>query len=207
MSDAPSESRLDDLTSWHADWKGLRVAVLGLSVTGFSVADTLAELGADVLVVTEKADEEYERLLPVIGARLWTGPLDAGARRSSSTSRPRSSSRRPGSRRSIRSSNGLAETGVAAVGRHRARLARARQGRAGRWHRPPTGCSSPARTARPPPRGSPRRCSSRAACVRPRSATSARPCSTRCATRAGFDALVVELSSHQLWYLGLQSGP
>ena len=68
--------RLHALTSWHADWKGLRVAVLGLSVTGFSVADTLAELGADVLVVTEKADEEYERLLPVIGARLWTGPLD-----------------------------------------------------------------------------------------------------------------------------------
>ena len=35
--------RLDELTSWHADWKGLRVAVLGLSMTGFSVADTLAE--------------------------------------------------------------------------------------------------------------------------------------------------------------------
>ncbi|MFC8682730.1 UDP-N-acetylmuramoyl-L-alanine--D-glutamate ligase [Microbacterium ureisolvens] len=71
-----SSDRLSALTSWHADWKGLRVAVLGLSVTGFSVADTLAELGADVLVVTERADEEYERLLPVIGARLWTGSLD-----------------------------------------------------------------------------------------------------------------------------------
>ncbi|MBN9195742.1 MAG: UDP-N-acetylmuramoyl-L-alanine--D-glutamate ligase, partial [Microbacterium sp.] len=69
--------RLDGLTSWHADWKGLRVAVLGLSVTGFSVADTLPELGADVLVVTESADAEYARLLPVIGARLWAGPLDA----------------------------------------------------------------------------------------------------------------------------------
>ncbi|WP_297950809.1 UDP-N-acetylmuramoyl-L-alanine--D-glutamate ligase [uncultured Microbacterium sp.] len=69
--------RLEGLTSWHADWKGLRVAVLGLSVTGFSVADTLAELGADVLVVTESADAEYARLLPVIGARLWAGPLDA----------------------------------------------------------------------------------------------------------------------------------
>jgi UDP-N-acetylmuramoylalanine--D-glutamate ligase len=67
--------RLDTLTSWHADWRGLRVAVLGMSVTGFSVADTLAELGADVYVFTEAADEEYERLLPVIGARLWTGPL------------------------------------------------------------------------------------------------------------------------------------
>ncbi|MEV8268056.1 UDP-N-acetylmuramoyl-L-alanine--D-glutamate ligase [Microbacterium sp. NPDC076911] len=72
-----SISRLGPLTSWHADWKGLRVAVLGLSVTGFSVADTLAELGADVLVLTEHAAEEYATLIPVIGARLWTGPLDA----------------------------------------------------------------------------------------------------------------------------------
>ncbi|MCX6502276.1 MAG: UDP-N-acetylmuramoyl-L-alanine--D-glutamate ligase [Microbacterium sp.] len=69
-------TRLDPLTSWHADWRGLRVAVLGLGVTGFSVADTLAELGADVLVVTERAEEEYARLLPVIGVALHTGPLD-----------------------------------------------------------------------------------------------------------------------------------
>ena len=64
------------ITSWNADWRCLRVAVLGLSVTGFSAADTLAELGADVLVVTETAGEEYARLVPVIGARLWVGPLD-----------------------------------------------------------------------------------------------------------------------------------
>ncbi len=70
-------ARLDALTSWNADWSGLRVAVLGLSMTGFSVADTLAELGARVLVVTERAEEEYARLLPVIGADLWEGPLDA----------------------------------------------------------------------------------------------------------------------------------
>ncbi|MFL0566761.1 UDP-N-acetylmuramoyl-L-alanine--D-glutamate ligase [Microbacterium sp. 179-I 1D1 NHS] len=68
---------LDRLTSWHADWSGLRVAVLGLSMTGFSVADTLAELGSDVLVVTETASEEYARLLPVIGARLWEGALES----------------------------------------------------------------------------------------------------------------------------------
>ncbi len=66
---------LDELHSWHADWRGLKVAVLGLSVTGFSAADTLAELGAEVLVVTEHAADEYARLLPVIGARLWAGPL------------------------------------------------------------------------------------------------------------------------------------
>lgn len=69
--------RLDALRSWYADWRGLRVAVLGLSMTGFAAADTLAELGADVLVVTESADPEYERLLPVIGARLRVGALDA----------------------------------------------------------------------------------------------------------------------------------
>jgi UDP-N-acetylmuramoylalanine--D-glutamate ligase len=68
-------ARLDALRSWNADWKGLRVAVLGLSVTGFSVADTLAELGADVLVLSESAEPEYERLLPVIGVRARVGPL------------------------------------------------------------------------------------------------------------------------------------
>ncbi|WP_029145131.1 UDP-N-acetylmuramoyl-L-alanine--D-glutamate ligase [Microbacterium luticocti] len=67
--------RLDALTGWNADWSGLRVAVLGLSTTGFSVADTLAELGAEVLVVTEDADPQYSRLLPVIGAGLHVGPL------------------------------------------------------------------------------------------------------------------------------------
>jgi UDP-N-acetylmuramoylalanine--D-glutamate ligase len=70
-------ARLDELTSWRADWSGLRVAVLGLSVTGFSVADTLTELRAEVLVVTEHADPEYGRLLPVIGAALHVGGLDA----------------------------------------------------------------------------------------------------------------------------------
>lgn len=68
-------TRLDSLTSWHADWSGLRVAVLGLSMTGFSAADTLTELGADVLVLSEEASEEYARLVPVIGARLELGSL------------------------------------------------------------------------------------------------------------------------------------
>ncbi len=67
-------ARLGALTSWHADWKGLRVAVFGLAMTGFSVADTLAELGARVIVVTEAADEHYARLLPVIGVELVEQP-------------------------------------------------------------------------------------------------------------------------------------
>lgn len=67
-------SRLDDLTSWHADWRGLRVAVFGLGVTGFAVADTLAELGAEVLVVGGPGDEERRRLLQVIGAEFAEQP-------------------------------------------------------------------------------------------------------------------------------------
>lgn len=69
MTDPALDARLDSLRSWHSDWRGLRVAVLGLGVTGFSVADTLTELGADVLVLADRADEERERLLEVIGAR------------------------------------------------------------------------------------------------------------------------------------------
>lgn len=55
------------LNSWHANWRDLRVVVFGLGVTGFSVADTLAELGCKVLVVAEKADAELLDILDVIG--------------------------------------------------------------------------------------------------------------------------------------------
>lgn len=58
---------VDDLTSWKADWSGLRVAVLGLGATGFSVADTLIELGCDVLVVAASAEDNPRNLLAVIG--------------------------------------------------------------------------------------------------------------------------------------------
>jgi UDP-N-acetylmuramoylalanine--D-glutamate ligase len=60
---------LDSLTSWHAPWAGLKAGVLGLGVTGFSAADTLAELGADVLVVAAGADELRIRMCEVIGAQ------------------------------------------------------------------------------------------------------------------------------------------
>jgi UDP-N-acetylmuramoylalanine--D-glutamate ligase len=39
-------SNLDHLNSWHSDWSELRAVVFGLGVSGFSVADTLNELGA-----------------------------------------------------------------------------------------------------------------------------------------------------------------
>ena len=60
--------RLAALRSWHDDWSGLRVAVLGLGATGFSVADTLVELGAQVRVIYGKPDSDRERLLDVIGS-------------------------------------------------------------------------------------------------------------------------------------------
>ncbi|MCY7411763.1 MAG: UDP-N-acetylmuramoyl-L-alanine--D-glutamate ligase [Salinibacterium sp.] len=66
---------LDELTSWHAEWSGLRVAVLGLGATGLAVTDTLRELGAEVLVLAAEATEERAAIVEVVGARLV---LDAG---------------------------------------------------------------------------------------------------------------------------------
>ncbi|WP_309619453.1 UDP-N-acetylmuramoyl-L-alanine--D-glutamate ligase [Salinibacterium sp.] len=60
---------LDILISWHADWRALRVVVLGLGVSGFAAADTLLELGADVLVTAASASESRLRMLEVIGGR------------------------------------------------------------------------------------------------------------------------------------------
>lgn len=65
---ADATQRVLALTSWHHDWSGLRVAVLGLGVTGFSVADTLVELGSRVHVIYGAEDPDRERLLDVIGA-------------------------------------------------------------------------------------------------------------------------------------------
>jgi UDP-N-acetylmuramoylalanine--D-glutamate ligase len=67
---------LDALTSWHADWSGLRVAVLGLGVSGFAVADTLAELGARVRVLASGSDPDRERILEVIGVEFAREDLE-----------------------------------------------------------------------------------------------------------------------------------
>lgn len=74
----PGTDRLATLTSWHADWTGLRVAVLGLGVTGFAVADTLTELGATVRVIARSAAAERVDLLEVIGAELVLAEDAAG---------------------------------------------------------------------------------------------------------------------------------
>jgi UDP-N-acetylmuramoylalanine--D-glutamate ligase len=71
---AAPEPRPASLTSWHADWSGLRVAVLGLGVTGFAAADTLVELGCRVLVVAARSSEQHRELLGVIGADYLEAP-------------------------------------------------------------------------------------------------------------------------------------
>ncbi|MBQ1442402.1 MAG: UDP-N-acetylmuramoyl-L-alanine--D-glutamate ligase [Renibacterium sp.] len=63
-------SRLAGLTSWDSDWSGLRVVVTGIGKTGFSIADTLAELGARVVVVAASDDaaaEQAAETLKIVG--------------------------------------------------------------------------------------------------------------------------------------------
>lgn len=64
---------LTSFTSWNAAWSELRVAVLGLGATGFSAADTLTELKADVLVIADAASENRIEMAQVIGATLALG--------------------------------------------------------------------------------------------------------------------------------------
>jgi UDP-N-acetylmuramoylalanine--D-glutamate ligase len=69
---ANDPGRLAALTSWDADWTGLRVVVTGISKTGFSAADTLAELGARVVVVAASDDDESRRAaetLKIVGVQ------------------------------------------------------------------------------------------------------------------------------------------
>ncbi|WP_341952021.1 UDP-N-acetylmuramoyl-L-alanine--D-glutamate ligase [Salinibacterium sp. TMP30] len=64
---------LDTLTSWNSEWGGLKVAVLGLGASGFSAADTLTELTADVLIVADAASDNRIEMTQVIGATLALG--------------------------------------------------------------------------------------------------------------------------------------
>ena len=66
-------SRLDELTSWRSNWSELRVLVYGLGVSGFSAADTLHELGSNVLVVADRADEKLIDVLDVLGVQTLIG--------------------------------------------------------------------------------------------------------------------------------------
>ncbi|WFP15505.1 UDP-N-acetylmuramoyl-L-alanine--D-glutamate ligase [Citricoccus muralis] len=74
---AATGTNLDHLTSWDADWSGLQVLVTGLGVTGFSVADTLAELGAVVTVVDGNEGPENQAkadTLRILGCTVRLGP-------------------------------------------------------------------------------------------------------------------------------------
>jgi len=197
--------RLDALTSWHADWRGLRVIVLGLSVTGFAVADTLAELGADVLVVTESADEEYARLLPVIGARLWTGALDEVPAEVVDFA-PEVVIASPGFAPHHPVVRWATDGGAALWGdielawRVRDKVLRA-DGTPAEWVLI-TGTNGKTTTTQ------------LTAAMIAADGRRAAPCGNigipvldAVRDPAGFDVLVVELSSHQLWYLGRQSSP
>ena len=57
----------DTLTSWHSDWTGVTVAVVGLGEEGFALADTLAELGALTTVLTTQPDGDRQAILDVLG--------------------------------------------------------------------------------------------------------------------------------------------
>jgi len=66
-------SNLDHLRSWHSDWSELKAVVFGLGVSGFSVADTLNELGSSVLVIADKAEEKALDILEVLGIEYLIG--------------------------------------------------------------------------------------------------------------------------------------
>jgi len=197
-------SRLDELTSWNADWNGLRVAVLGLSVSGFSAADTLTELGAEVLVLSASASEEYERLVPVIGARLVLDPLDAPPQELVDFA-PDIVVASPGFSPSHPLIRWTQESGIALWGdvelawRVRDKVVRA-DGTPADWILI-TGTNGKTTTTQ------------LTASFLVEGGLRAAPCGNigvpvldAVRDPAGFDVLVVELSSHQLWYIG-QSNP
>ncbi|MEV7611249.1 UDP-N-acetylmuramoyl-L-alanine--D-glutamate ligase [Microbacterium sp. NPDC089320] len=196
-----TDERLATLTSWNSDWSGLRVAVLGLSMTGFSAADTLTELGADVLVLSESAEEEYAQLLPVIGARLELGALDRvpDALREFA---PEVVVASPGFAPSHAVIRWAQDAGIALWGdvelawRVRDKVTRA-DGSPADWVLI-TGTNGKTTTTQ------------LTASLLVEGGLRAAPCGNigvpvldAVRDPAGFDVLVVELSSHQLWYLGL----
>ena len=65
---------LENLSSWHSDWKSHKIVVYGLGLSGFSVADTLNELGSSLLVIADRIDPEHADLLEVLGIRFEVQP-------------------------------------------------------------------------------------------------------------------------------------
>jgi UDP-N-acetylmuramoylalanine--D-glutamate ligase len=57
--------------SWHGSWSGLKAVVVGLGKSGFSVADTLVELGVETAVVGRSAKPELSDLVGLIGSKFY----------------------------------------------------------------------------------------------------------------------------------------
>ncbi len=55
--------------SWHGSWSSLKAVVVGLGKSGFSVVDTLVELGVETAVVGKTAKPELADLVEVIGSK------------------------------------------------------------------------------------------------------------------------------------------
>lgn len=56
--------------SWAGEWSGLSAVVIGSGDVGFSVADTLQELGCRVVVVSDTPDADPEKILGVLGVTI-----------------------------------------------------------------------------------------------------------------------------------------
>ncbi len=73
------------LTHRDADWRGLRVLVTGLGISGFAAADALWERGAQVTVVDasppgrSRAVDERAQILQVLGVDVRLGPEHTAA--------------------------------------------------------------------------------------------------------------------------------
>jgi UDP-N-acetylmuramoylalanine--D-glutamate ligase len=65
-----------DLLSWTSDWSGVRVTVVGLGEVGFSLVDTLAELGAQVSTVYSGPVGDRATIAGVLGVALHEEATD-----------------------------------------------------------------------------------------------------------------------------------
>ena len=59
--------------SWHGNWSGLSAVVLGLGKSGFSVVDTLTELGVNVTALAREVEPQTLDLAELIGATVLQG--------------------------------------------------------------------------------------------------------------------------------------
>jgi UDP-N-acetylmuramoylalanine-D-glutamate ligase len=66
-----------DLISWTSEWSGVRVTVVGLGEVGFSVVDTLAELGAEVTAVFSGPVGDRATIAGVLGVSLYEESTDS----------------------------------------------------------------------------------------------------------------------------------